>query len=251
MRDFPDQRLLPPKPQSRPEGLGWVARVRRFRDDMFSSQPERLYRAKMAEMRVGWLKSFFVNTPKDARAVLSAPSEDFPKSGIVSGGLRDLLGNSVFVSNGADWARARRIIDPVFEGGKVRDAFPAIVAAGEAAIARLAERDGPVEMEAECSQIAADVIFRVLFSRPISDAQAGQVYVAFQRYQRTQPLWNLADLLRMPAWVPRFRRRETYEAAQEIRAMLGTLVDERQAMARPWPKDMLSGLIDGVLSARR
>jgi cytochrome P450 len=34
-----------------------------------------------------------------------------------------LLGKSVFVTNGETWKRQRRIIDPAFEGGRLRDTF--------------------------------------------------------------------------------------------------------------------------------
>lgn len=243
MRDFQDKLITPPKPASRPEGASVLERIGRFRRDMFSSQPERLYRAKMARMRAGPWRSFFINTVEDAKTVLHAPADDYPKSRLVSGGLRDLLGASVFVTNGADWARARRLIDPVFANGQVKASFPQIVAAGEAAIARLKERQGPVEIEADCTQLAADVIFRLIFSRPITDAQARSLYDAFQRYQRTQPLWNLAELLRLPPWVPRLRSRETIEAAQHIRALLGEMIDARCAAPKPWPDDLLSGLL--------
>ncbi len=75
----------------------------------------------------------------------------------------------MFLTNGETWKRQRRIIDPAFEGGRLRDTFPAMWAAGEAAVARLAAlADGaPVEIEAETSHAAADVIFRTLFSIPI------------------------------------------------------------------------------------
>jgi cytochrome P450 len=44
-----------------------------------------------------------------------------------------LLGNSVFVTNGEVWKRQRRIIDPAFEGGRLRDTYPAMWAAAQAA----------------------------------------------------------------------------------------------------------------------
>jgi cytochrome P450 len=61
-------------------------------------------------------------------------------------GWRPLLGRSVFVTNGEEWLHQRRIIDPAFEGGRLREAFPAIWAAAEAALARL-RRAGEVEVE--------------------------------------------------------------------------------------------------------
>lgn len=246
MRDFQDPKKLPPKPASRPDGLNWLTRLRLFRRDMFSSQPERLYSAKMAQVRTPFFNSFLINTPDDVQRVLSAPNDQFPKSSIVSAGLRDLLGNSVFVANGAQWESARRMIDPVFEGGKIKASFPAIIAAGEDTIVRLSTCVGPIDIETEASRLAADVMFRVIFSKPIGDQDAEQVFAAFQTYQRSQPLWNLADILRLPAWIPRFRSRHAKQAAAQIRKLLGTLIDQRYRMQQPWPNDLLTGLFEAV-----
>ncbi len=167
--------------------------ARAFRRDILSAQPARLYRARMAEFRTPFFRSFLVNEPDLIREILSDRPADFPKSTRVTEGLRPLLGDAVFVTNGAQWARQRRIIDPAFQGGRLDETFPAMLAAGRAALARL--RPGSCEVEAIASHAAADVIFRTLFSVPIEDRMAGQVAQAFTRYQRHQPILNIAALL--------------------------------------------------------
>ncbi|WP_372887561.1 cytochrome P450, partial [Shimia sp.] len=190
---------LPPKPAARGEAVSFWTHVRLFRRDILSAQPARLYRAWMAEFRTPFFRSFLVNQPELIARVLKERPEDFPKSGRISEGLRPLLGNSVFLTNGETWKRQRRIIDPAFEGGRLRDTFPAMWAAAEAAVARLAARGGaPVEIEAETSHAAADVIFRTLFSIPIEDRLASEVFAAFGAYQRSQPILNVAAFLPLP-----------------------------------------------------
>lgn len=71
----------------------------------------------MAEFRTPFFRSYLVNQPELVEEVLKAQPLDFPKSDRVGAGLRPLLGNSVFLTNGAEWQRQRRIIDPAFEGG--------------------------------------------------------------------------------------------------------------------------------------
>ncbi|MEL6678411.1 MAG: cytochrome P450 [Pseudomonadota bacterium] len=232
----------PPKPASRPDNAGWLTRLRLFRSDMFRSQPARLYRAWMAEMRTPFYRSYLVNEPSLVRQVLEAPPDVFPKHPVLGRSLRALLGNSVFVSGGEEWARARRIIDPAFEGGRLREAFPPLLAAGKAAVARLTP--GPLEVEAFTSRIAADVILRLLFSTPIEDDSAREVFDAFRRYQRAQPLLRPLDLLRAPGWVPRLPRREDAEA-RRIRALLTRLVEARLAeiAAGTAPNDLATRLL--------
>ena len=76
------------------------------------------------------------------------------------------------MTNGATWARQRRMIDPAFEGGQLKDSFPAMWGATEAMAARLTE--GWAEVEALTSHAAADVIFRTLFSRPDRGSGGGR-----------------------------------------------------------------------------
>ena len=171
--------MIPPKPPARPDRVSLWRYLRLFRADILSAQPARLYRAWMAEFRTPVFRSYLCNDPALIDRVLRDRPDDFPKSDRVSEGLRPLLGHSVFVTNGATWRRQRRIIDPAFEGGRLRDSFPAMVAAGQGAVARLAPlADGrAVEIEAQTSHAAADVIFRALFSIPIETATAARSLV--------------------------------------------------------------------------
>ena len=217
--------MIPPKPPSRPDRVSLLRYLRLFRQDILSAQPARLYRAWMAEFRTPFFRSYMVNDPPLIDLVLKERSDDFPKSGRIGEGLRPLLGNSVFLTNGETWKRQRRIIDPAFEGGRLRDTFPAMWAAAEAACARIAP--GEVEVEAEMSHAAADVIFRTLFSIPIEHEIAAEVFTQFRDYQRTQPILNIAAFLPLPRFVPRGHRRVTKQTARAIRGLITRLTAER------------------------
>jgi len=205
--------------------------MRLFRQDILSAQPARLYRAWMAEFRTPFFRSYLCNQPALVDLVLKARPDDFPKSDRIREGLTPLLGNSVFVTNGETWKRQRRIIDPAFEGGRLRDTFPAMLKAGQGAVTRLADMaDGkPLEIEAQTSHVAADVIFRTLFSLPIEDELAARVFAEFREHQRTQPVVNIAALVPLPRWLPRFRRRRTRETAATIRELITHMTERRMA----------------------
>ncbi len=219
--------MLPPKPASRPERVSFVRYLRLFRRDILSAQPEKLYRAWMAEFKTPFFRSVLINQPDLIRRVLNERPDDFPKSDRVSEGLRPVLGNAVFVTNGETWKRQRRIINPAFEGGRLHDTFPAMRAAGQAGVTRQAS--GVVEMEELASFAAADVIFRTLFSLPIEDVIAGQVFTQFRAYQRSQPILNIAAFLPLPRWMPRGFRRQTRANAKAIRGLIAKLVAQRAA----------------------
>ena len=217
----------PPKPPARKGRVSLARYTRLFRRDILSAQPARLYRAWMAEFRTPFFRSFLCNQPALVDLVLRARPDDFPKSGRVGEGLRPLLGNSVFLTSGAVWKRQRRIIDPAFEGGRLRDTFPAMLAAGQAAVARTRVKADaqPVEIEAETSHAAADIIFRTLFSIPIEHAVAREVFAQFRDHQRSQPVLNLGAFVPLPRWLPRLHRRRTRRTAAQIRRLITGLVE--------------------------
>lgn len=219
----------PPKPLSRKEKVSLWQYLRLFRRDILSAQPERLYRAWMAEFRTPFFSSYMVNDTSVIKTVLKTRPKDFPKSNRVGAGLKPLLGRSVFLTNGEDWERQRRIIDPAFEGGRLRETFPSICDAAQAAATRLADTvDHDVEIESEASHAAADVIFRTLFSLPIETQTARDVFKAFKTYQRSQPILNLAAFVPLPDWIPRGHRAKTRKNAAHIRSLIRGLVEKRQ-----------------------
>lgn len=229
--------VLPPKPPARPDRVSLWRYVKLFRQDILSAQPQRLYRAWMAAFKTPFFRSYMINQPDLVEEVLKRRPDDFPKSGRISEGLRPLLGNSVFLTNGETWKRQRRIIDPSFEGGRLRETWPAMVDAAEACVARLNARveigqGTPIEIEEETSHAAADVIFRTLFSIPIEHEIAREVFTRFRDYQRSQPILNIAAFIPLPRWMPRLFRKDTRQAAADIRGLITQLTTERMDAIR-------------------
>ncbi len=238
---------LPPKPPSRPNKVSFFQYMKLFRQDILSAQPERLYRAWMAEFRTLFFRSYMINQPNLINTVLRERPDDFPKSDRIKEGLAPLLGNSVFVTNGEVWKAQRRIIDPAFEGGRLREIYPAIWDAAVAAVERLKEKagQGPIEMEGATSHVAADVIFRTLFSIPIENEVAAKVFSEFKDYQRTQPILNIGALLPMPKWMPRFFKKRTKETARNIRGLISQLTHQRmeEIQAGTAPDDLATKIM--------
>ncbi|WP_120501509.1 cytochrome P450 [Roseovarius sp. EL26] len=238
---------LPSKPASREGKVSILKFARLFQKDIFAALPARFYRAWMAEFRTPFFRSFMCNDPELVDLVLKQRPDDFPKSDRIREGLAPLLRNSVFVTNGEVWKKQRRIIDPAFEGGNLRDTFPAMVAAGQSAVERFKPlaNGSPVEVELHSSHVAADVIFRTLFSIPIEHELAMSVFQEFQTHQRSQPVVNLGALLPLPRWFPRFHRRKTRTTARNILQLIEQLVQNRmeQIRAGTAPDDLASKIM--------
>lgn len=231
-----------PMPQARRGRVSFLRYLRLFRRDILSAQPEHLYRAKMAQFRTPFFTSFLLNEPDLIAEVLKDRPADFPKSDRVAAGLRPLLGRSVFLTNGEDWERQRRIIDPAFGAATLPDRFPAILGAAQEGIARLVP--GETDIEPLTSRLAADVIFRSLFSKPITDTTAARTYDAFRAYQRAQPMLTPLALWRLPG-ARLWHRRGVRRAAGQIRELITALVEERLAeiAAGTAPDDLATALL--------
>jgi cytochrome P450 len=219
--------VIPPKPPARPEKVSLWRYMKLFRADILSAQPAKLYRAWMAEFKTPFFRSYLANDLELVKRVLKDRPDDFPKSDRIGAGLRPLLGNSLFLTNGEVWKRQRRIIDPAFEGGRLRDAYGGMYAAGQAAVVRMQSNLGVQDIEPETSHAAADVIFRTLFSIPIDDETATAVFEKFRDHQRTQPILNLAAFIPGPKWMPRFFSRSTKDTAADIRRLITDLTQRR------------------------
>ena len=240
---------VPPLPPERPDGLSWLQIWLNARRNLFAALPHKLYRALLTEVRTPWYTAYLANQPDLVRRVLVEQAEHFPKSDIVRRTMGDLLGDGVFVANGRTWQRQRRIIDPGFAGGRLRETFRPMLAAAHDLEARLAAgaNGTPVEIELQTSHAAADVIFRTLFSQPIGADAAAAVFHAFRAYQMAAPLLSPADLMRLPGWVPRFGlgRWRKGQAARRIRRLLTAFVEERrcQIAAGTAPADLATALM--------
>lgn len=222
---------LPPKPKSRPRNASLWQHAKLFRQDILSAQPEHLYGAWMAEFRTPFFRSYMVNQPELVKQVLAESLTTFPKSTRIRDGLASLLGNSLFLSSGEDWKHQRRIVDPAFEGGRLREVFPKMWDSAVAAVDRLEKQTGsaPIEVESMTSHVAADVIFRTLFSIPITDDTAAGVFDEFKDYQRSMPFANMSSLLPKFKWLPNLASKRSKETAEVIRGLIRKLTSERQS----------------------
>ena len=190
---------------------------------------ERSYQMQMGEVHLPGMDLYMVNAPTLVRQVLGNADGNFPKSALLGEALEPLLGESIFTTNGTQWQRQRAMMDPAFAQARLNVAFPVMREATDAMLARLATLPDGAEhdIEVEMTHVTADIIFRTIFSEPMTGPDAHRVFDAFSRFQAMVPRLMLPSIfgrrwLRWPWDEWRSRR-----AASEIRGLLETLIQPR------------------------
>jgi cytochrome P450 len=211
---------------------------------------ERSYSMQMGEVHLPGLDMYMVNEPALVRSIMTERAAEFPKSALLGEALGPLLGESIFTTNGEQWQRQRRMMDPAFAQARLNVAFPFMREATQALLARLAKLKDGIEhdIEVEMTHVTADIIFRTIFSIPMEGAVAHRVFAAFARYQALAPRLMLPSLFKVRWLVWPWDLWRSRRAAAEIRGLLEELVRPRYDAYRagePHPTtDILSAFLD-------
>lgn len=199
------------------------------RNCSLSSLSDRAYGMHLGEL---WLPTHTVvipNQPDLVRRVLIDEADDFPKSRMMADMLELLLGNSVFVANGEEWKRQRRMMTPAFEDMRVKVVFDLMMQSRDALLERMdSMADGkPVAIDIEMMHVTADIIFRTIFSKPLDAEEARVIYDAFIRFQEAAYAHGMTRHVGMPNWLSYFNFRKARRAAGEIRGVLDPIIQRR------------------------
>lgn len=179
----------PPFPAPLKSKAGSLLRLLRGRRSWMDVLFVRGYKMKMGHVRTPGLDIFMVNEPSLVRKILVDDAARFPKHRLLHKMFSALFGNSIFTSNGSQWEQQRRMINPAFEHARLKTVFPMMVTA----VAEMLERfsvmaDGKShDVDIETTHLAADVIFRTIFSMPLQRQEAQAIFDAFNRYQDAAP----------------------------------------------------------------
>ncbi len=222
----------PPAPEPTSPVRALVKVALRFENDLLTLLPAGAYRARVAPLGYSRRSILIVNDPAELGPILANAGGVYPKNDLMVGALEDLVGHSLFVSDGEAWRRQRRMIEPAFSHMRIDASFGAMAAAVDACEARLdaaAASGEPISLDAAMGQLTADIICRTIFSRSLDDGIAREVFVDFATFEHSVANVRLARLLlgRPFAKVP--QPGAVLAACRRIRGHLGRMLDERMA----------------------
>jgi cytochrome P450 len=226
----------------------WGAR-RSWMDTLY----ERSYAMQMGEVSLLTSKLFMVNDPACVRHVMQDAVAQYPKHSLLHEALKPLLGESIFTTNGAQWHRQRQMMNPSFAQARIDVSFSHMLGAEKAMQARLQnwELSQAHDVQEEMTFVAADIIFRTIFSQGIDQGSARQVIEEFAQYQEIAPKLMLPAVYGI-SWLTAWRYRRRFNAAAAtIRQLLLNMIRPRMAAhttraSTPGyaPQDILDSLMD-------
>jgi cytochrome P450 len=168
--------------------------------DLLGLLPQGLYRRDQFRFPLDGRDVCLINDPAGIRQVLVTEEQNFPKSDLMIAALKPLLGDGILISNGPVWQRQRTMLEPAFQQMRVRRQFPVMASTVADFVQRL-DALGPgaeINLDAEISLFALDVIFRTIFSRPIEPDEAQEIFQAFSVYQDRAPQFEALTSLLAP-----------------------------------------------------
>lgn len=239
-------RFTPPYPVPHKSKSGFLTRFLRGWHSWLHVLFEKSYTMKLGEVHIPALSFYVANELPLVRRVLEEEVADFPKHGFLRGLLDPLIGNSVFAASGEEWAEQRAMVNPAFGHTALKRVFASMSAAVDDFVFRLNQEElsRPVEIDPFVTHVAADIIFRTLFSRPLTEAESREIYDGFHAYQRNAQRAVMLRLYKLPQLG--FARRADRDATR-IHAVFAAEVVSRFAATRQRGErgdDILQSLID-------
>jgi cytochrome P450 len=246
MKTISDVRYRPPAPK--PKGpLTSLLRAALAGDrDLLSLLPDLAYSELVTPLGMSRRGILLVNDPAAIAEILVNSEGFFPKNDLMVGALEGLVGDSIFVSDGATWRRQRRMIDPAFSHMRINQAYDAMAEAVDDYVQRadgIADKKEPFSLDAAMSLLTADIICRTIFSRSLDDRAGRDVFHAFTTFERSVANVALTRLLLGKPFAKVPQPASVEEACRVIRSHFNTMLDERMTEGRPETDDIAGSIM--------
>lgn len=207
-----------PTPPARPlPPLRWWLVSRR---NMLAVWPRTAYLQRLIHWPTPGQDVCVVNRPDLLRRVLVNEAEHYPKSAMLRRMLRPMVGDGIFISEGALWRERRRQLAPLFHNRRLPGFIPIVEQTVAGLLTDWADLpDGAVvDMHRAMTGVSAAIASRAFLGRCL-DGRADAAFAAFRDYERRRGRLGLPELLGLPDVAPWRGRR----AAARLHRLLAAL----------------------------
>lgn len=187
-----------------------------------------------------------VTDPEMLRHVLKDNLPNYPKSLVMRVLLRPGLGDSILLSEGAQWKWQRRTSAPVFSPRNVAALGPIMTRAAEQVSDQIADKaqSGPVNVYDDMVQVTFDIIANVTFSGD-EGLDGDTMHRLINAYTQTAGKLTLMDILAVPEWVPRPSRLLARRTIKALHKQADRAIElRRKGGHRDRPHDLLDMMLN-------
>ncbi len=176
----------------------------------------------------GLWTSFMLINPQHIEYVLQTNSRNYRK-GKNYKEVESSTGNGLFVSEGDVWRRQRRLAQPAFHHQRIASLAKIMTDSCEAMLERwrpFAQRNTPIEVDAEMLRLTLGIVSKSLFSRDFSDA-ADTMSQSFEII-REHITKRIISVVKFPANFPTTQNRRFRQAIANAERIIYDLIAERR-----------------------
>ncbi len=238
----------PPFPDPRTRRPNLFGRFRAFTRSWLNVFFANSYRMKSGTFRIPGKRYFIVNDAPEVKQVLSAGAQAYPKGPVLQRMLRLLLGDGIFISNGRIWQRQRAMMEQALTLSHIRLVFPMMQSAVDQLLERLqsaSQKD--VNISEEMAFVTADIIFRTIFTKPLTAEESSLIFRSFARYQkrvaRLSPLFFIGA---KPEWFRWLLGNSAGAIRGVIRENTRRRLEAYQTSGEDHADDILNGMMTAV-----
>ena len=237
--------VVPPAPQVHAKDLPTWKLLPQFARNSISTIPDYAFDRLVSRRRILGIDSLMMNDPEGVRHVLGTAMEKYKRLVSTRRVLAGLGREGMFLAEGAEWRRQRRMLAPVFTPASVGRLLPNFIEAA----AGLKDRLGGLtqaNLSLSFQEATLDAVLRALFSLPQSDRLTritAMVREYFTGPGRPQVLDGFARSVDSFAFATRKRRR----FQEAFSAIVNDVIDARRSSP---PRTDRRDLLDLLLLAR-
>lgn len=187
---------------------------------------------------------YSVNHPNYVKRVLQENHMNYDKRAIDYNTMRQIIKRGLLTSDGSEWMRERRLIQPAFHHQRImNDYMKCMVKAIEEMLERwhlYAKQDQPVDILHEMLRLALSIICNSLFSSEISDSikKIERSFLAISQY-----FYDFISFPFIPPYLPIPRNLHFKKALHELDTVIYSIIRERRKTQKD-VGDLLSKLLD-------